>query len=139
MRNRLVGQHPSERRPAGVEYGLRHPRLGQLGRAGVADGNEIVGEDEARGQFVQEVSARVLDLGVDGGGEPLLVGALGRGESVREPLEESGPLHLLAVAQGRQRLEAEVDADGSSNEALRRSREFSDDIHVPAATRILRE
>ena len=60
----LVREHVPEARPAGVQHGLRHPRLGQLGRAHIADDDVCELAHERRRLLVQEMLSRVDDLGV---------------------------------------------------------------------------
>ncbi len=68
----LVPQHMAERRPSGVQDGLRHLGLCQLSGVHIADNDQTILPSNLRRLLVKVVTARVRDLRVNGA-HPLLV------------------------------------------------------------------
>src|SRR5262245_18534380 len=58
----LIAKLIAERRPAGIEDGLCHPRLDQLDRVHIADGDQSVLSSDTRRLLVEMVAPGVGDL-----------------------------------------------------------------------------
>jgi hypothetical protein len=105
----LIAQHA----PARVEHGLCHPRLGELGRADIADDDQGVFADNPRCRLVKLMFARIGDLGVDRTDAALVSGALRNGKRslvlVVVPKRRDG----RAITQRGKCLKPEIDADAA--------------------------
>lgn len=139
VRNRLIAEHVSKGRPAGVKNGLRHAGSGEPGRVHVAHGDVVEAAHDSNRGLVQMISPRVCDSGVDVDGLPLLIGALGGGEFGRESAHILRILDLLAGAQCRKVFEAKIDTDALLDCPSFGYTRLDDDIQEPVASRIAGE
>ena len=134
----LVPQHVAERRPAGIEHGFSHPRLGKLGGIHVADSDQVVFTSQSCAGDVELVLPGVCDLGVDRPDAELVAGSLSLGELCFVLPVMAKRRDLGSVAARGERFEPEIYADltepgreGVLNLAL--------ECDVPASAGILNE
>lgn len=107
----FVTQHLSECRPARVEHGFSHPRLGEAGSIHIANDDQTVLSSDPGGLLVEVVTARVRDLRMDRTDAPLVASPLRNRElGFVLPVVPQGE-NLSAVAQRGEVLQAKVDAD----------------------------
>jgi hypothetical protein len=110
----FVAELESKLRPAGVEDGFRQAGSGESAGIDVADADTPILPHEPRGQLMQEMPATVRDFGVNGPHAGFAPGTLRDGERPLVSAINAGCLDLFTRGKGRQRLEAEVDADLAS-------------------------
>lgn len=134
----LVAEHILERRPTGIQDGLRHLGFDQLGRAHIPDNDSGIGTGDLGGCHVQFVFPAVGDFGVNSPNPVPISGSLGAAKrSFVFPIVTGGVNDKAVTAHG-QRFQAEIDADMAiaarqivGNVAL--------EIDVPAPARIFSE
>src|SRR5262245_6027467 len=132
----LIAKLIAERRPAGVEHGLCHPRLDQLDRVHIADGDQTVRSSNTRRLLVEMVAPGVGDLGVDRGNAAPVSGAARLGERGFVSAVMPQRRHHAAIAACGKLLEAKVDADltGTGRQPVGHLALKGD---IPAAARVL--
>lgn len=134
--NGFIAELVAERRPTGIENGLRHPRLSQLGSVHIANDDQTIFSGNSRRVFVKMMFSSVRDLGVD------CLHASGISRSPGFPKVGFVSAVVLqrgdnnAVAARRQGLQAKVDSylAGSGCPVLR---DLADHIQIPPALCIL--
>lgn len=135
---RFIPQHMPEARPTGIENGLCHSRLYQLGGAYVADRYQSVLPNDPRGLFVKVVTASVGNFRRDSSSPLLVTGSLGNCQRslILPVMAKCG--YGFTVACDSQFLKAQVNTDS----AMASSKIIFDlalEGYIPAATRVLHE
>lgn len=107
----LVAELRSEKRPAGVEHGFRHPCACQLGGIDIADDNARIGANQTRRLAVEVMPPSSGDLAMDGAGVPLAPSAL-RPSKLTSPLSKVASVrNPRSVGTRRKCGEPEIDPD----------------------------
>ena len=130
VRNRFVTQHGFKHSPSGIADGLRHFGFLQSGRADIAHHDMSVGSGNFGAFNMQEMPALTGDLRLQPASLPLLVSVLVERELLSRCAEETRMLDLVAIAQGGERLETEVDTDSGTVFGFS-VRQFDLDINEP--------
>ncbi len=87
--------------PAGIQNGLRHFGLDQLGAAHIAHEDDAIAFRQVRREFVYRILAPVADLGVYRLDAMGLVGALRLTQRIFQTAVEASRFQLCAVAARR--------------------------------------
>lgn len=133
-RNRLILKHRAQHGPAGVGHRFCHVRPLEPGRADISDNDPVMGLHQVGGDLVQEILSLVCDLCCEGARTDLLATALVEREAVFGTPVERRHFDLIAVGQGGERLQPQVNADlGTDGARLRRLR-LDLDVGIPSAT-----
>lgn len=138
VRNRFVAEHFLEGTPTGIKHRLRHFRFGELRCRDIPDHDAAVGAHQAGRSFVKLIAAAVGDLGMDCSDALLAPSArrLGqRGLMLAIMLQRRDG---FAVAAGRQRFQAKINADlavACGGDV----RHFNTDVEIPMPTCVLAE
>ena len=111
VRNRFVTKELSEHRPASVGYRLRHSGFLQGRRTDVADDNVPVPPGDLGTLDVEKMPTLPADLGLQASRPPLLAAPLMQREFFLGRAVKLRRLDLGPVAQGGERLEAEINTD----------------------------
>lgn len=107
----LVAELRTQHSPTRVEHGFRHPCLGELGRADIADDDQGIFADKPRRRLVKLMFARVGDLGMDRANAAFVSGPLRNGKRGFVLAIVAQGRDGRAVAQCGERLKPEIDAN----------------------------
>src|SRR3984957_3770023 len=135
----LVLQLRLEHPPAGIEYGLGHPRLRQPGTAHIAHDNGLIGIDQVTGKSMQGVMAAGGRGPVQSLGLAPMTAALGLGDLRLEAAVKPTRLELLPIAGRGRRLEPQIDADRRFRGHRSLDGHFDWNAQPPVADRVLGE
>lgn len=136
--NPFVQKHLSERRPTRIVNGLRHSRLGKLGRAHVSYDNMRKFSNQPGREFVQKILALISHLRGHGLRAARHAEALEPGKLFLGLPVVLRRLDLATVAQCGERLKAEVNAYFWPILA-RAVRQLKRDVEVPSSAIVARK
>lgn len=136
IRNRLVGEHCSEGRPARIADGLSHGGFLQRGSIDIAHRDVIELSDDPRRELMQKVAPAVRDARVDIRSLPLLVRSLRLAERFFKLVEVARVSDDFTRAQSRKVLQSKVDADTAHWIAHRRIGHLNADIQKPVSASV---
>ena len=139
VRDRFVAEHVSEGRPASIQYRFRQAGLGESGGIHIADGDVVELSNDADRELMVKVPSRIADARVQIRGLTLLTRPLGGREFVSQLSQQPWVLDFLAIRQGSEVFEAQVDANAASHRPQRGLRDFHDDVQEPIPARITGE
>ena len=139
MLNSLVREHRSEGRPTCVSDAFRHVGFGKFRGRHVADRDVIELSHDTVRELVQKVPARIGDASVDARRSTFLSGSLRFAELFLKRAEVSRVVDGFTSAQGRETLEAKINADATVHLALFRLLVFDADVQKPVAASVAGE
>src|ERR1700734_2008395 len=131
VRSRFVAEHASEGRPACIENRLRQAGLGESGGIHIADRDVVKLSYDVSRAFMVKVTAGIGDTGVNIRRLTSFTGALRDGEFLGQPPQIPRVLDLLPVREGREILQAQVDADAAAHRPRFRCSQLHDNAQEP--------
>jgi hypothetical protein len=139
MLNSLVREHCTEVRPRSIKNGLGHVGFGQACGVDIANRNIVKVPHDSVREFVQEVLAATVDLGVNLGDSAFLARSLRLAQSVLKRPVPVGILNFLACRKRSELFQPQINAD----KALERSQggiaKLDCDIQEPTSASVTAE
>src|SRR5277367_1253296 len=139
VRGRFVAEHASEGRPACIENGLRQAGLGESGGIHIADRDVIKLSNDAGRQLVVKVTAGIGDSRINVRRLTSFAGPLRGSAFVGQLPQMPRVLDLVPGGQGREVIQAQVDADAAAHGPRLGRRDLHDDIQEPTPARVTGE
>lgn len=139
MLNSLVREHRTESRPGSIEHGLGHPGLGQSRGINVTYRNVVKLPHDTMRELVQEILARVADLGVNLCRERSLLCALCAGKPCLKTAIPARVLNLLARRKRSEISQPQIDTDAPKRLSYRRIPYLDDDVQEPLTATVAAE
>jgi hypothetical protein len=139
MLNSLVRKLITKRRPASIDYRLRHAGLDEGGGVYIADYDVVKVMNNAGGTLVKKVVARIGDLCVNGSYASSFSRPLGGGQRGLGLLKEVLGGDFFAIRQCRQIFQPQVNAYPVDWRSRWRLRHFQHDVQEPVASAVARK
>jgi len=139
MLNSLVREHRTEARPRRIQNGLGHLCPRQSRSVEIAHCDVVKLAHDAVREFVQEIPARIGDLGVKLGCQALLMSPLRLTQSLFESAIPTRILDFLSCREGGKLFQSQIDADAAIERSQGRVGKLDDNIQKPVTPPIAAE
>ena len=135
----LVFQKYAKLMPTGIVDRLGEVGFRKAGTGDIANGNQLGAANDLGGCLVRPVLADVFNLGVNGSYPAFLAGTLRHGQFIFVAAREVFPVVFETIGARRLICKPQVNADFRVTLRCARVFNFALHVHIPAASRILRE